>query len=183
MQLLVVRVENIKNKIRTVPNWPKEGIMFRDITTLLQDAEGLKDVVGEFVKRYMDKNIDIVAGIEARGFILGGAVAKDLGVGFVPIRKKGKLPFKTLEETYEKEYGPDTITMHIDAIKQGQNILLIDDLLATGGTALAAAKLIKKAGGKVAECAFIVDLPDIGGRTKLEDAGYNVFTMVEFEGD
>jgi adenine phosphoribosyltransferase len=176
-------MEHIKKKIRTIPNFPKEGIMFRDITTLLQDSEGLKDVVAEFVKRYKDANIDVVAGIEARGFILGGVLAHELGVGFVPLRKKGKLPFKTESVTYDLEYGTDTIEIHIDAIKEGQNVLLIDDLLATGGTSLGAAQLIEKLGGKIAEIAFIVDLPDIGGRKKLTDAGYKAFSLVEFEGE
>lgn len=157
--------------------------MFRDITTLLQDSEGLRDVVLEFVKRYKDSKIDIVAGIEARGFILGGVVAHELGVGFVPLRKKGKLPYKTESITYDLEYGQDTIEIHTDAIKEGENVLLIDDLLATGGTSLGAAQLIEKLGGKVVECAFIVDLPDIGGKKKLINAGYKVFNLVEFEGE
>jgi adenine phosphoribosyltransferase len=143
----------------------------------------LKDVVAEFVKRYKDANIDVVAGIEARGFILGGVLAHELNVGFVPLRKKGKLPYKTESVTYDLEYGTDTIEIHVDAIKEGQNVLLIDDLLATGGTSLGAAQLIEKLGGKIAEIAFIVDLPDIGGRKKLTDAGYKVFRLVEFEGD
>lgn len=176
-------MDKIKDKIRTIPNFPKEGIMFRDITTLLQDAEGLKDTVTAFVERYKDKNIEVVAGIEARGFILGGVLAKELGVGFVPLRKKGKLPYKTESITYDLEYGTDTIEIHVDAIKKGQNVLLTDDLLATGGTSLAAAKLIEKLGGKIYEIAFIVDLPEVGGRKKLNDAGYKQFTLVEFEGE
>lgn len=176
-------MEHIKKKIRTIPHFPKQGIMFRDITTLLQDSEGLRDVVLEFVKRYKDSKIDIVAGIEARGFILGGVVAHELGVGFVPLRKKGKLPYKTESITYDLEYGQDTIEIHTDAIKEGENVLLIDDLLATGGTSLGAAQLIEKLGGKVVECAFIVDLPDIGGKKKLINAGYKVFNLVEFEGE
>ena len=176
-------MEHIKKKIRTIPHFPKHGIMFRDITTLLQDSDGLRDVIHEFAKRYNKMKIDVVAGIEARGFILGGAVAHELGVGFVPLRKKGKLPYKTESVTYNLEYGTDTIEIHTDAIKKGENVLLIDDLLATGGTALGASKLIEKLGGKIAECAFIVDLPDLGGRKKLEGAGYKVFCLVEFEGD
>lgn len=176
-------MEHIKNKIRTIPHFPKKGIMFRDITTLLQDSVGLRDVIHEFAKQYMGKKIDVVAGIEARGFILGGAVAHEIGVGFVPLRKKGKLPFKTESITYDLEYGTDTIEIHTDAIKKGQNVLLIDDLLATGGTSLGAAKLIEKLGGKIVECAFIVDLPEVGGRKKLESAGYKVFALVEFEGE
>lgn len=176
-------MDNIKKKIRTIPNWPKKGIMFRDITTLLQDGEGLKDVVKAFVDRYKDAKIDVVAGIEARGFILGGVIAHELGVGFVLLRKKGKLPYKTESVTYDLEYGTDTIEIHTDAIKKGDNVLLIDDLLATGGTSLAGAQLIEKLGGKVPEIAFIIDLPDVGGRKKLTEAGYKIFTLVEFEGD
>ncbi|MFH1642597.1 MAG: adenine phosphoribosyltransferase [Nanoarchaeota archaeon] len=176
-------MEKIKSKIRTIPNFPKEGIMFRDVTTLFQDAQGLKDVVAEMVRRYKGLGIDIVAGIEARGFIIGGIIAHELGTGFSLIRKKGKLPFETESQTYDLEYGTDTIEIHKDAVKQGQKVLIVDDLLATGGTCLAAAKLVEKLGGKIAECAFIVDLPDVGGRKRLEDAGYKVFTLVEFEGD
>ena len=179
----MVLMEHIKKKIRTIPDFPKQGIMFRDITTLLQDAQGLKDVVSEFVKRYKDKGINVVAGIEARGFILGGVLAHELGVGFIPLRKKGKLPYKTKEMTYDLEYGTATIEIHIDAIEKGQNVLLVDDLLATGGTSIAAAKLIKKLGGKIEEIAFIVDLPEVGGRKKLEEAGYKSFCLVEFEGE
>jgi adenine phosphoribosyltransferase len=176
-------MERIKKKIRTIPDFPKKGIMFRDITTLLQDSEGLKDVVAEFVKRYKASRIDVVAGIEARGFILGGVIAHELGVGFVPLRKKGKLPYKTESVTYDLEYGQDTIEIHIDSIKEGDRVLIIDDLLATGGTALAAAQLIEKLKGEIVEIAFIVDLPEVGGRKKLEDAGYKQFSLVEFEGE
>ncbi len=176
-------MEHIRKKIRTIPNFPKEGIMFRDISTLLQDGDGLKDVVKEFVSRYKDSGVEVVVGIEARGFILGGVLAHELGVGFVPLRKRGKLPFKTESVTYDLEYGTDTIEVHIDAITAGQKVLIADDLLATGGTCSAAAELVKKLGGDVVECAFIVDLPDVGGRKKLEDAGLKVFTLVEFEGD
>lgn len=176
-------MDHIKEKIRTVPNFPKEGIMFRDITTLLADPQGLKDTVDAFVERYKDAKIDVVAGIDARGFIIGGILAHQLGVGFIPLRKKGKLPYKTESVTYDLEYGTDTIEIHVDAVKEGQNILLVDDLLATGGTSLAACQLIEKLGGKIVEVAFIVDLPEVGGRKKLEDAGYKIFTLVEFEGE
>ncbi|GAG41016.1 unnamed protein product, partial [marine sediment metagenome] len=142
-------MDHIKKKIRTIPHFPKQGIMFRDITTLLQDSQGLKDVVSEFVKRYKDAKVDVIVGIEARGFILGGILAHELGVGFVPIRKKGKLPYKKESMTYDLEYGTDTIEIHVDAVKEGSNVLLVDDLIATGGTALAAAKLVEKLGGKV----------------------------------
>ncbi|MBD3164705.1 adenine phosphoribosyltransferase [Candidatus Woesearchaeota archaeon] len=176
-------MEHIKKKIRTIPHFPKKGIMFRDITTLLQDADGLKDIISEFTRRYKGAKIDIVAGIEARGFILGGIIAHELGLGFVPLRKNGKLPHKCESVTYDLEYGRDTIEIHADAVKEGQNVLLVDDLLATGGTSLAAAQLIEKLGGRIAECAFIVDLPEVGGRKKLEKAEYKVFALVEFEGE
>lgn len=176
-------MENIKKKIRTIPHFPKKGVMFRDITTLLQDNQGLRDVVEVFTSRYKNAMIDIVASIEARGFILGGIVAYQLGAGFVPIRKKGKLPYKTMKQVYELEYGTDMIEIHLDAIKKGDKVLLIDDLLATGGTSLAAAKLIEKLGGKVLECAFIIDLPELGGKKKLEEHGLKVYNLVEFEGE
>ncbi len=176
-------MEHIKAKIRTIPHFPKQGIMFRDITTLLQDAQGLKDVVKELKERYQDTEINAVAGIEARGFILAGVLAHELGTGCVLLRKKGKLPFKTESITYDLEYGQDTIEIHADAVKEGEKILLIDDLLATGGTALAAADLIKRLGGDIIECAFIVDLPEVGGKKKLEGKGYKVFNLVEFEGE
>lgn len=173
----------IKSRIRTVPHWPKQGIMFRDITTLLKDPVGLKICIDDFVKRYKDKDIDIVVGIDSRGFILGGAVAYILGKGFVPVRKKGKLPAETEKEEYALEYGTDTIEIHKDAIEKGQKVLIIDDLLATGGTATAATKLVKKLGGNIVELAFIVDLPELGGRKKLETAGYSVYAQTEFEGE
>jgi len=173
----------IKSKIRTVPHWPKQGIMFRDITTLLKDPVGLRVCIDDFVKRYKDKDIDVVVGIDSRGFIIGGAIAYLLEKGFVPVRKKGKLPAETEKEEYALEYGTDTIEIHKDAIAKGQKVLIVDDLIATGGTATAAAKLVKKLGGKVVELAFIVDLPDIGGRKKLETAGYCVYAQTEFEGE
>lgn len=173
----------IKSRIRTVPHWPKQGIMFRDITTLLKDPVGLKLCIDDFANRYKDKDIDIVAGIDSRGFIIGGALAFVLGKGFVPIRKKGKLPAEIEREEYTLEYGTDAIEIHKDAIQKGMKVLIIDDLLATGGTATAAAKLIKKLQGDVIELAFIVDLPDLGGRKKLETAGYFVYAQTEFEGD
>jgi adenine phosphoribosyltransferase len=175
--------EKIKEKIRTVPDWPKQGIMFRDITTLLKDSEGFNHLIELLVERYKDIKIDIVAGIESRGFITGSTLAYKLKVGFVPIRKPGKLPAKTISEEYELEYGKDKIEMHTDAIKKGDKVLLVDDLIATGGTALAACNLIKRLGGEIIECSFIIDLPDIGGKKKLENAGYKVFNVVEFEGE
>ena len=176
-------MEHIRSKIRTIPHFPKQGVMFRDITTLLQDAQGLKDVIKEFRERYKGAGIDAVAGIEARGFILAGVLAHELGVGCVLLRKKGKLPFKTESVTYDLEYGTDTIEIHADALKQGEKVLITDDLLATGGTCLAACELVKKLGADVVECAFIVDLPELGGKKKLEAKGFNVFNLVEFEGE
>jgi adenine phosphoribosyltransferase len=175
--------ERIKSMIRTVPNWPKPGIMFRDITTLLQDAPTFNHTIELLLERYKDKNINVVAGIESRGFIIGSILAHRLDKGFVPIRKKGKLPAETESEEYELEYGKDVIEIHKDAINDGDNVLLVDDLIATGGTALAACKLIKKVGGELVECCFIIDLPDLGGKKKLERAGYPVFSLVEFEGE
>ena len=174
---------SLKDKIRTIPDFPKEGIMFRDITTLLKDADGFREVVDKISERYLDSEFDIVAGIEARGFILGGAVASKLGKGFVPVRKPGKLPFESISHEYELEYGTDSLEVHKDAIKNGDRVLLVDDLLATGGTAYAGAKLIEKLGGEIIEMAFIVDLPEVGGRKKLTDMGYSVFHLIEFEGD
>ncbi len=175
--------EFIKSKIRTIPDWPKSGIMFRDITTLLKDSDGMEKVFEILYNRYKDKGIDVVAGIEARGFILGGVLANKLGIGFVPIRKKGKLPYEVVREEYDLEYGKDAIEVHKDAIKIDEKVLLVDDLIATGGTALAACNLVKKLGGRIEECCFVVDLPELNGRKKLEDKGFKVFSLVEFEGE
>jgi len=172
---------DIKEKIRTVPHWPIEGVMFRDITTLLQDGEAFKHVCDELYNRYKDMKIDVVVGIESRGFIFGAILAYKLEIGFVPIRKPGKLPHKTISAEFEKEYGKDKVEIHEDAIKKGQRVLLIDDLIATGGTCQAATQLIEKLGGEIAECAFIIDLPDLKGKEKLK--GYKIFTMCEFEGE
>ncbi|HBU05251.1 MAG TPA: adenine phosphoribosyltransferase [Nitrospiraceae bacterium] len=175
----------IKSKIRTVPNYPKKGIMFRDITTLIKDPVGFRLVIDSLTQRYItgDVKFDVIVGIESRGFIIGGALSYTLGRGFVPIRKKGKLPAETIKHEYELEYGTDTVEVHKDAIEKGKNVLLVDDLLATGGTALAAAALIEKLGGIVTEMTFIVNLPDVGGYKRLRDKGYNVFYLTEFEGD
>lgn len=173
----------VKSHIRTVPHYPKPGIMFRDITTLLKDPIGLRVTIDEMVRRYENENIDKIAGIESRGFILGAPLAFALGKGFVPIRKQGKLPAETIGHDYELEYGTDRIEIHTDAIDQGEKILLVDDLIATGGTAEAACKLIEKMGGQVVECCFVIDLPDIGGRARLEKLGHRVFSLCEFEGD
>ena len=173
----------IKSRIRTVPHYPKQGIMFRDITTLLKDPVGLRVTIDELVRRYQDEKIDKIAGIESRGFILGAPLAFALGKGFIPIRKKGKLPAETIGHDYELEYGTDRIEIHTDAIEQGDKVLLVDDLIATGGTAEAACKLIDKMGGQIIECCFVIDLPDIGGRTRLEKMGQKVFALCDFEGD
>jgi adenine phosphoribosyltransferase len=173
----------IKSKIRTVPHYPKQGIMFRDITTLLKDPAAFRATVDQLAQRYADVKIDKIAGIESRGFILGAPLAYALGKGFVPIRKKGKLPFDTIGHDYELEYGTDRIEIHTDAIAKGEKVLLVDDLIATGGTAEAACMLIEKIGGQIVECCFIIDLPDIGGHARLEKHGHKVFALCEFEGD
>ena len=174
---------DLKELIRNIPDYPKPGIMFRDITTLIADPKGLRATVDELIWPFLKGNIDYVAGIEARGFILGGAVAHELGLGFVPIRKKGKLPWRTIGKEYSLEYGVDTIEIHADAIGDGDRILLIDDLIATGGTADAAIDLVKESGGDLVAAAFVVDLPDLGGSARLKDKGVTVHTLLEFEGD
>ena len=173
----------IKSRIRTVPHYPRQGVMFRDITTLLKDPVGFRIAINELVNRYKGARIDKIAGIEARGFIIGAALAFQLGAGFVPVRKKGKLPAETIGHDYELEYGSDRIEMHVDAVSPGDRILLVDDLIATGGTAEAAVKLIEKMSGKIIECCFVIDLPDLGGRKRLEKHGQKVFALCEFEGD
>ena len=176
-------MKELKDKIRTIPDFPKKGIQFRDVTTLFQDDQGFKLMVDALVNRYKDQKIDKVAGIEARGFILAGVIARELGIGCVMVRKKGKLPYKTKSITYDLEYGTDTLEIHIDAFKKDQNILLVDDLIATGGTALAAANLITNLGATIKEIAFIIDLPEIGGRIKLNENGFKTFSLVEFDGE
>jgi adenine phosphoribosyltransferase len=173
----------IKSRIRTVPHYPKPGVMFRDITTLLKDPVGFRVTINELVNRYTGVKLDKVAGIESRGFIIGAALAFQLGVGFVPIRKKGKLPAATVGRDYALEYGTDRIEMHVDAVTKGEKVLLVDDLIATGGTAEAAVKLIESVGGNIHECCFVIDLPDLGGRKRLEKHGQKVFSLCEFEGD
>ena len=172
----------IKSHIRTVPHYPKQGVMFRDITTLLKDPIGFRTTITALATRYSEVKIDKVAGIESRGFIIGAAVAFQLGLGFVPIRKKGKLPAETVGHDYELEYGADRIEMHVDAIGKGDRVLLIDDLIATGGTAEAAVKLIESVGGTIVGCSFVIDLPELGGRERLERLGHEVFALCEFEG-
>ena len=173
----------IKSRIRTIPDYPRKGVMFRDITTLLQDPVGFRTAVDELVRPHVGTGIDKVAGIEARGFILGGAVAHQLNTGFVTVRKTGKLPWDTIGEDYQLEYGNDRVEMHTDAIIRGDRVLLVDDLIATGGTAEATIRLIEKAGGQVTGCSFVIDLPDLGGRARIEKMGHRVFSLCAFEGD
>jgi adenine phosphoribosyltransferase len=173
---------DIKRYIRTIPDYPRPGIMFRDITTLLANMHAFRAAVDELVWPFLGAQISYVAGIEARGFILGGAVAHVLGRGFIPIRKKGKLPARVIGQEYSLEYGVDTIEIHADAIQQGDSLLLVDDLVATGGTATAAIDLIRKSGGAIVAAAFVIDLPDLGGAEKLRQKGVKVHTLVSFEG-
>jgi adenine phosphoribosyltransferase len=172
----------IRAHIRTVPDWPAPGVMFRDITTLLSNPRVFRVLVDQFVHRWFDVRPSAVAGLDARGFILGSVIAYELGVGFVPIRKKGKLPFETVEESYALEYGSATVEMHTDAVQRGDRVLLVDDLIATGGTMLAGARLLQRLGAEVVEAAAIVDLPALGGSAKLREAGIEVFTLVGFDG-
>ena len=169
--------------IRTIPNYPKPGIQFRDITTLLQNEKSYKAVINELINRYEKKEISAVVGIESRGFIFAAPLAYALGKSFVLARKPGKLPFETFGHDYELEYGKDRIEIHIDAFSKGDKVLLVDDLLATGGTANATATLIEKMGGHLIECAFVVDLPDVGGRRLLESKNIEVFSLCKFSGD
>ena len=175
-------MKTVRDYIRTIPDFPHEGILFRDVTTLFGDARGFRIAVDQLLHPYAGLDIDKVAGLEARGFILGGAVAHQLGVGFVPVRKKGKLPAATVEQAYQLEYGEAVMEVHEDAIQPGENVLLVDDLLATGGTAEAGVSLIERLGGKVAGCAFVIDLPDLGGRKRLETLGLEVHALCAFEG-
>lgn len=176
-----VNLVYVKSRIRAIPHWPKEGVMFRDITTLLKDPAAMKYVINQFVKRYENKNITKIVGIESRGFIFGSILAHELGVGFVPARKPGKLPAKSTKVSYKLEYGEDALEIHDDAIGKGDKVLIVDDLCATGGTLLATAELVEKLGGKVEEIAFLIDLPDLKGKEKLKD--YNVFNLIDFEGE
>jgi adenine phosphoribosyltransferase len=174
---------DLKSVIRTIPDYPKPGIMFRDVTTLIGAARAFRVAVDQMVQPWAGAKIDMVAGTEARGFILGGAVAHQLSVGFTPVRKKGKLPYRTIAEDYELEYGTDTIEIHVDAIKEGDRVLLVDDLIATGGTAEASIKLLQRAGATVVGAAFVIDLPDLGGAKRIEAMGVPVSSLVEYEGD
>jgi len=176
-------MKTVQDYIRTIPDFPHEGIMFRDVTTLFSDPRGFRIAIDQLLHPYAGQPIDKVVGLEARGFILGGAIAHQLSVGFIPIRKKGKLPGKTIEQNYTLEYGTATMEVHADALQPGEKVLPVDDLLATGGTAEAGIKLIERMGAEVIGCAFVIDLPDLGGRTKLEGLGMNVHALCSFEGD
>ena len=173
---------NVKDYIRTIVDFPHEGILFRDVTTLFSDPRGFRMCIDQLLHPYAGERIDKVVGLEARGFIIGGAIAHQLSLGFVPIRKKGKLPGATLSEAYALEYGEAVMEIHDDAIKPGEKILVVDDLLATGGTAAAGIKLLERLGGEIVGCAFIVDLPELGGRRVLEELGMDVHVLCEFEG-
>ncbi|MDE3028640.1 MAG: adenine phosphoribosyltransferase [Paracoccaceae bacterium] len=174
--------KTVKDYIRTIADFPHEGIMFRDVTTLFGDARGFRMAIDQLLHPYAGQPIDKVVGLEARGFILGGAIAHQLSLGFVPIRKKGKLPGRTIAQDYKLEYGEAIVEIHDDALQPGDNVLLIDDLLATGGTAEAGIKLIERLGAKVVGCAFVIDLPELGGRKKLEAMGMDVHALCTFDG-
>ena len=174
--------QTIRAHIRTVPDWPAPGVQFRDITPLLSTPRVFRVLIDEFVHRYFDVKPDAIAGLDARGFIIGSVVAYELNIGFVPIRKKGKLPFTTVQESYELEYGSATVEMHTDAVKPGDRVVLIDDLIATGGTMMAGRRLLERLGATVIEGAAIVDLPELGGSTRLRESGLPLFTLVDFEG-
>lgn len=174
--------EHLARLVRTIPDYPKPGILFRDITTLLREPHGFREVVDLLVGRYRTHGITRVAGIEARGFILGGAVAYGLGAGFVPVRKRGKLPAEALGQDYVLEYGTDRVEMHVDAVGPGDRVLLVDDLVATGGTALAAIALVRAAGAEIAEACFVIDLPDLGGASRVRTEGVEVFALIAFPG-
>ncbi|MBE0412910.1 adenine phosphoribosyltransferase [Yoonia sp.] len=176
-------MKTVQDYIRTIPDFPHKGIMFRDVTTLLSDARGFRIAIDQLLHPYAGRPIDKVVGLEARGFILGGAIAHQLSVGFVPARKQGKLPGRTIAQSYTLEYGEAVLEIHDDALQPGEKILLVDDLLATGGTAEAGIKLIERLGGEVIGCAFIIDLPDLGGRKKLETLGMNVHALCAFAGE
>ncbi|WP_322889841.1 MULTISPECIES: adenine phosphoribosyltransferase [unclassified Yoonia] len=175
-------MKTVRDYIRTIPDFPHEGIMFRDVTTLFSDARGFRMAIDQLLHPYAGTPIDKVVGLEARGFILGGAIAHQLTVGFVPIRKKGKLPGKTVEQAYQLEYGEAVMELHEDALQPGDKVLLVDDLLATGGTAEAGIRLVERLGAQVMGCAFIIDLPELGGARKLEQLGMKVHSLCAFEG-
>ncbi|MCP4627679.1 MAG: adenine phosphoribosyltransferase [bacterium] len=171
----------IKSKVRSIPDWPIKGVIFRDITTLLQDPKAHREISTIFHNRYADQNIDKIVGIDARGFLFGSVLAYKLDVGFIPIRKNGKLPYKTIAESYTLEYGEETVEIHEDAFSRGERVVIIDDLMATGGTIAAAVNLVQKLGAEIIECAFVLELPDLKGRAKL--GNQKVFSIIEFEGE
>ncbi|MFH2058704.1 MAG: adenine phosphoribosyltransferase [Pseudomonadota bacterium] len=172
---------DLKKTIRSIPDWPIKGVIFRDITTLMQDPAAFKESCDVLYERYKNMDIDKIVGIDARGFVFGAVLAYKLGIGFVPVRKKGKLPWKTIQESYSLEYGEDTLEIHEDAVEKGEKVVIVDDLIATGGTIGATVKLVEKLGANIIECAFIVELPDLKGREQLQ--GHKVFAIAEFEGD
>jgi len=178
--MLIDSLAYIRSHIRSVPDWPKPGIVFRDITPVLQDPRSFRVLVDLFVYRYMQHKLDLIAGIDARGFILGSVLAYELNLGFVPVRKKGKLPYQTVAEEYTLEYGNAAVEMHTDAVRPGQRVLLIDDLIATGGTMVAASRLLQRLGANVIEAAAIIDLPDLGGSQAVRSAGLPVFSVCSF---
>jgi adenine phosphoribosyltransferase len=175
-------MEDLRNLIRTIPDFPKPGILFRDITTLLQNPWGFRQVVDEFIRHYRYKPVDVIVGIESRGFIIAGALAYELRCGIVLARKKGKLPYHVERQEYSLEYGTDCIEIHKDAITPGERVLIVDDLLATGGTCMATCQLVERLGGLVQGCGFVIDLPDLGGRRRLSEK-FDVHTLVHFEGE
>jgi len=170
----------VRNAIRSVPDWPKPGVTFRDITPVLQDPRTFRVLIDMFVYRYMRQRLELVAGVDARGFIVGSVLAYELNLGFVPVRKKGKLPYRTVAEDYSLEYGNASVEMHTDSVRPGQRVLLIDDLVATGGTMVAASKLLQRLGANVHEAAAIIDLPDLGGTAQLRATGLDVYTVCSF---
>ncbi len=176
-------LQTIKNSIKSIPDYPLPGIMFRDVTSLIENGEAFAETIALFVARYKDQKIDKVVGTEARGFIFGAPLAAAIGAGFVPVRKPGKLPRDTIQEGYSLEYGTDTLQIHIDAISEGENVILIDDLLATGGTAESSVKLIQRLGGNVIESAFVIELPALNGSKKLTKLGVPLFSLISFEGE
>ena len=172
---------NLKETIRSIPHWPIESVTFRDLTTLMENPEAFSYACDVLYERYKNQNIDKIVAIDARGFVFGGVLAYKLNVGFVPVRKKGKLPSSTIQADYTLEYGVNTVEMHDDSISKGERVVIVDDLIATGGTIAAAVKLVEQLGGQIIECAFIVELPDLKGREKISNQA--IFSMVEFEGE
>ncbi len=179
--MLSKKIINLKETIRSISDWPIKGVIFRDLTTLMQNPQAFQDSCDILYNRYKDQDIDKIVGIDARGFVFGAVLAYKLGIGFVPVRKKGKLPFSTIEETYSLEYGTDTLEIHEDAVQKGEKVIIVDDLIATGGTIGATVKLVKKLGADILECAFIVELPDLKGRSQIQ--GCKVYSITKFEGE